>query len=123
MQKPCDVSLKLSGVFSGREHFISKDLLVLNGLTVFAQAVLESVGEIPMGSTETYGGIALKIGRPGAARAVGGVLAGNPFPLIIPCHRVVAVSSQGGYQGGMEMKLFLLAKERESCQRNQNVLL
>jgi len=52
------------------------------------------------------------LGKPNAARAVGAALAANPFPLIIPCHRVIrADGSLGGYQGGLKMKQALLRIE------------
>jgi methylated-DNA-[protein]-cysteine S-methyltransferase len=60
----------------------------------------------------TYGRLAAHVGRPGGARAVGRALAGNPFPLVVPCHRAVrADGSPGGYQGGVPMKRALLEAE------------
>ncbi len=60
----------------------------------------------------TYGGLAARLGVPGAGRAVGNVMARNPFPLIIPCHRVVG-SDRGlhGFGGGLAMKKTLLTME------------
>jgi methylated-DNA-[protein]-cysteine S-methyltransferase len=56
--------------------------------------------------------VATRLGRPGAARAVGTALATNPFPLAIPCHRVIrSDGSLGGFGGGIEMKRALLARE------------
>ena len=65
--------------------------------------------EIPYGETETYGGIAAKIGSPKASRAVGGANHVNPIPIIIPCHRVIG-SGGGltGYGGGLWIKEMLL---------------
>jgi methylated-DNA-[protein]-cysteine S-methyltransferase len=60
----------------------------------------------------TYGGLAASVGVAGGARAVGNVMAGNPFPLVIPCHRVVrSGGSLGGFGGGAEMKKGLLRLE------------
>jgi methylated-DNA-[protein]-cysteine S-methyltransferase len=64
---------------------------------VFARQVLHACRQIGLGRTTTYAGLAARIGRPGAARAVGTALAANPIPLIIPCHRVLR--SDGGLGG------------------------
>jgi methylated-DNA-[protein]-cysteine S-methyltransferase len=62
--------------------------------------VLRAVHAIPLGMTASYGEIARRIGRPGAARAVGGAVGRNPITLLIPCHRVIAGDgSLGGYGG------------------------
>jgi methylated-DNA-[protein]-cysteine S-methyltransferase len=60
----------------------------------------------------TYGALASRIGKPRAARAVGGALNRNPVPIIVPCHRVVGASgSLVGYAGGLERKQTLLRLE------------
>ncbi len=60
----------------------------------------------------TYGELAQAVGRPKAARAVGQVLARNPFPLLIPCHRVVGTGHRlTGFRGGLAWKEYLLAHE------------
>jgi methylated-DNA-[protein]-cysteine S-methyltransferase len=75
----------------------------------FTRRVLLADGKIPRGRVMTYGGLA---GVTGGARAVGNVMAGNPFPLVIPCHRVVrSGGSLGGFGGGAEMKKALLMME------------
>lgn len=82
------------------------------GITPFRRAVMEECMRIPAGETLTYGDLAAKVGRPGAARAVGRVMATNPWPLLVPCHRVVG--SDGtlhGYGGGLPMKAALLRAE------------
>jgi methylated-DNA-[protein]-cysteine S-methyltransferase len=64
------------------------------------RTVLAAVREIRLGTTASYGEIARRIGRPGAARAVGGAVGRNPITLLIPCHRVIAGDgSLGGYGG------------------------
>lgn len=72
--------------------------------TSFARKVLlEATCAIPFGGVRTYGQIAKAVGSPGAARAVGGALAGNPVPIVVPCHRVIASGGRlGGYSGGAE---------------------
>ena len=82
------------------------------GITGFRRAVLEETLRIPAGQTRTYGWLAARVGRPRAARAVGRVMATNPLPLVIPCHRVVgADGSLRGYGGGLRMKDRLLKAE------------
>jgi methylated-DNA-[protein]-cysteine S-methyltransferase len=86
--------------------------LDFGSLKGFARRVLLADGEIPRGRVMTYGGLAASVGVAGGARAVGNVMAGNPFPLVIPCHRVVrSGGSLGGFGGGAEMKKALLRME------------
>jgi len=80
--------------------------------TPFQRAVWDQVARIPYGATTTYGEIAQRIERPGAARAVGAAVGANPLPIIIPCHRVIgAGGSLTGYGGGLEAKATLLQLE------------
>jgi methylated-DNA-[protein]-cysteine S-methyltransferase len=91
------------------------ECLDLNGLTSLQQRVLKTVGTIPYGSTQTYGQIARRIGRPRAYRFVGATMQRNPFPLVIPCHRVIRTDgSLGGFGGGVTLKKRLLALEKGS---------
>ena len=94
----------------GRREF---DLRVdLRPLPEFQRVVLTELARVPFGSLETYGGLAARIGRPRAARAVGGALHHNPVPIVVPCHRVVgSTGSLTGYGGGLERKEQLLALE------------
>ena len=80
----------------------------------FFRAVWRECARIPSGEVRTYGWIARRIGKPGAARAVGRALAANPFAPLIPCHRVVASDgSLGGYSGpgGVAAKRRMLSRE------------
>ena len=64
------------------------------------RAVLDSVRTVPWGSVTSYGRVARRIGRPGAARAVGGAIGRNPIGIVVPCHRVVSGDGTlGGYGG------------------------
>lgn len=87
-------------------------IVALEQCSVFQARVLRAEYRIPRGWVSTYGGIARHLGVPRGARAVGGALARNPFPIIIPCHRAVRSDGRlGGFQGGLEMKRALLAFE------------
>jgi methylated-DNA-[protein]-cysteine S-methyltransferase len=102
-----------------KEYFAGKrrafDLpLSMVGRGVFEQAVYRVTRAIRCGQTVTYGWIASKVGRPGAARAVGRAMARNPIPLIVPCHRVLASDGGlGGFsaEGGLRLKRALLTFE------------
>ena len=79
----------------------------------FDRKVLAAIRRIPFGTTASYADVARAIGRPGAARAVGGALARNPLPLLLPCHRVIrANGEEGGYSGGAGNKRRMLEWER-----------
>ena len=77
----------------------------------FQHRVWAALLDIPTGKTETYGHLAARIGKPGAARAVGTALGANPVPLLIPCHRIVASTGLGGFTGGLALKQALLTFE------------
>lgn len=82
-------------------------------MTPFAKKVYKAVSRIPLGEVRTYKWVAEKAGRPGAYRAVGTILKNNPFPLIIPCHRVVKSDKNlGGYVFGIKLKESLLDLEK-----------
>ncbi|WP_027177741.1 methylated-DNA--[protein]-cysteine S-methyltransferase [Maridesulfovibrio bastinii] len=89
-----------------------------SGLSEFRKKVLQTLyREVGWGSSISYGGLAALAGSPRAARAVGGAMAANPFPLIIPCHRVLGSDrSLTGFSGtGIEMKKYLLHLEGIGC--------
>jgi len=92
----------------------------LDDRAAWDRLVLGAVRGIPPGSTASYGEVARMIGKPGAARAVGGAVGRNPIGLVIPCHRVIAGDGTiggygggwwGGRQAGLELKQALLARE------------
>jgi methylated-DNA-[protein]-cysteine S-methyltransferase len=71
----------------------------------------------------TYGGVAAMVGVAGGARAVGNVMAGNRFPLVIPCHRVIrSDGTLGGFGGGLAMKRALLEREGVTFDKSNRVL-
>jgi methylated-DNA-[protein]-cysteine S-methyltransferase len=82
--------------------------------TEFQQTVWAALGDVPFGTTATYGEIARAIGQLTATRAVGAANGRNPIPIIIPCHRVIGASGElTGYSGGggIETKRRLLDHE------------
>lgn len=85
--------------------------LDLTGQSEFQAAVRAVVRHIPAGYTMTYGEVAAAAGNPGAARAVGQVMATNPVPPFVPCHRVTARGGPGGFGGGLALKQAMLALE------------
>lgn len=81
--------------------------------TLFQHQVWTALRAIPPGETLTYGQLAQKIGRPGAARAVGSACGANPAAVLVPCHRAIAADGGlGGYRWGLERKQTLLQRER-----------
>jgi len=89
---------------------VNGNVRILEG-TAFQRAVWLGLLAIPRGQTISYAELALRVGRPGAARAVGQALGANPVPLLLPCHRVVATNGLGGFGGGLPMKKTLLRSE------------
>lgn len=86
--------------------------LEMVGLTKLQQSVLESTADIPYGGLRSYRDIAVAVGRPRAYRFVGSTLANNPFPIVIPCHRVIrSDGSFGRFGGGSELKRKLIEME------------
>lgn len=80
--------------------------------TPFQLQVWNALLRIPYGETRTYGQLAVELGHPGAARAVGAANGANPLAIVVPCHRVIAAGGGlGGYGGGLERKRFLLDLE------------
>lgn len=92
------------------------------GFTLFQWDVYRAVMTIPYGEMRSYSQVATEIGRPRAARGIGGAMARNPLPIIIPCHRVVGKSGgMTGYSapGGIVSKLWLLKMEQLPIGKNR----
>lgn len=84
-----------------------------------SQEVWRELQAIPRGETRSYGEIAKKLGRPGAARAIGRANATNPIPVIVPCHRVIGSDGKlTGFGGGLPMKKQLLRLEGVEVQED-----
>ena len=115
---------KLLALLRGERVDLGHLDLDLADVAPFDVAVYAVARVIPPGATVTYGEIAAKVGRPGAAREVGQALGRNPFPLIVPCHRVVAAGGKlGGFsaRGGAAMKRRLLAIEHARAGRGPDL--
>ena len=81
-------------------------------LGTFTRKVLNELRKVPYGETRSYGWLAKKVGKPGAARAVGQALKRNPIPIIIPCHRIIRDDGTiGGFSMGVNIKERFLALE------------
>ena len=103
---------RITRFLEGEDIAFPLDVLALETCSEFQQRVLRAEHAIPRGCVSTYGRIAAHLGVPGAARAVGSALAGNPFPIFVPCHRAIRSNMElGGYQGGITMKRALLELE------------
>ncbi len=99
-----------------REYFAGKrrdfDVPLHSEGTAFQRTVWRSLLKIPFGETWSYGGLAKRIGNPGASRAVGLANGSNPISIIVPCHRVIGANGTlTGYGGGIERKRWLLTHE------------
>ena len=92
------------------------DLPLAPSGTEFQLEVWHALQTIPYGETMTYGELAASIGRPSAARAVGGANRRNPLSIVVPCHRVIGSTGDlTGFAGGLGAKEHLLAMERQAA--------
>ena len=109
-ERTAEVRRQLEEYFAGeRETF---DLTLAPQGTDFEKSVWNELSRIPFGQTRSYSEIALAIGKPGAARAVGRANGANPIPIVVPCHRVIGANgSLTGFGGGLEVKSLLLEIE------------
>lgn len=105
-----DAARQLAQYFAGRLREFSITLDDVEA-TDFQREVWAELRRVPYGQTRTYGEIAAAIGRARATRAVGNANHANPWPIFVPCHRVVAAQGLGGYGGGLDVKRYLLSLE------------
>jgi methylated-DNA-[protein]-cysteine S-methyltransferase len=114
---PPDVAPAIDAIVAllqGEARDLSAIVLDMSHVAPFHRSVYELARTIPPGATISYGELAAQLGEPGAARAVGQALGRNPFPIIVPCHRVLAAGGKlGGFSanGGLATKHRLLAVE------------
>jgi methylated-DNA-[protein]-cysteine S-methyltransferase len=105
---------RLQAYAAGREESFADVQLEFDHLSAFQGRVVKNCRRIGRGRVKTYGELAAAAGSPGAARAVGNVMATNRFPIIVPCHRVVgSAGSLGGFSArdGIRMKRRMLEME------------
>lgn len=109
-----DVVRRLQSYAAGQAEQFGDVPLDLTHLSAFQVSVVKACRKIGRGKVRTYGELAAAAGSPGAARAVGSVMSKNRFPIVVPCHRVVAAgNSLGGFSSrdGVCMKERMLALE------------
>jgi O-6-methylguanine DNA methyltransferase len=105
---------RMASLLRGEASDLSSVALDMDGVPEFHRRVYEAARAIPPGNTLSYGDIAKRVGAPGAARAVGQALGRNPFPIVVPCHRVLAAGGKiGGFsaRGGVATKRRMLSIE------------
>ena len=113
-EPPSDVRAAIDGIVAllgGEKRDLREILLDFDGVPAFNRRVYEIARTIGPGATLTYGDIALRLGSPGTARAVGQALGQNPWPIVVPCHRVLAADGRmGGFSapGGVATKRRML---------------
>lgn len=106
------VSELIVDYFRGKPIAPPWEWMDMGGLTPLQQSVLVATANIPYGQLKSYKQLAEVIGRPRAYRFVGSALANNPFPILIPCHRVVrSDGSLGNFGGGTDLKRRLIELE------------
>ena len=113
-ERPFQIVMRqLKEYFAGRRrHF---DVPLEPTGTPFQRAVWQELTQIPYGASTSYGEIARRIGRPLASRAVGRANGANPWPIVMPCHRVIGANhSLTGFGGGLGIKRRLLLLEAEA---------
>jgi methylated-DNA-[protein]-cysteine S-methyltransferase len=102
----------LARCFWGAPSGIRAEELDLSACSAFQERVYRELMKVGFGRLVTYGELAARVGRPGAARAVGQAVGRNHWPVFVPCHRVVAAGGRpGGFSAGPEWKARLLAHE------------
>jgi methylated-DNA-[protein]-cysteine S-methyltransferase len=115
-----DALRALEEIFNGEDQGSYGFKIDTSYLSNYAKRVLNCTHLVPVGYVTTYGAIAKVAG--GSARSVGRVEASNPFPLLIPCHRVVRSDlSVGGYGYGMQVKLELLRREERGYEESKGL--
>ena len=111
---------RVAAFLAGEPVALDDDPIDLGDRSAWDRLVLEGVRSIPRGEVASYGEVARRIGRTGAARAVGGSVGRNPVGLLVPCHRVIAgdgslggygVAAWGGREAALDVKRALLALE------------
>ena len=111
----------LKNIYDGKETTPNLSLATAH-LPLYTRRVLKATSAIPLGYVTSYGAVAKAVG--GGPRAVGNIMASNPFAPIVPCHRVVRANfTLGGYGFGLKVKMQLLQREKRgfSCDKEIEV--
>jgi methylated-DNA-[protein]-cysteine S-methyltransferase len=112
-QNPFGLASAIAAYFDGNIHAIDSLPVAMEG-TAFQKSVWQALRLIPAGQTTSYGGLANRLGKPAAVRAVGLANGANPIGVVVPCHRVIGANgSLTGYGGGLERKRWLLNHEKQ----------
>ncbi len=111
------LKVELQEFLSGKRKDFSAHPLRMDLLTPFTKKVLEVVKRIPYGQVWTYSQVAEKIGGKEFSRAVGSALSRNPFPILIPCHRVIGKKGLGGFSQGIGFKRLLIELEKSAIRK------
>jgi len=109
----------LRTIYDGKDSNLNINFDI-SWLTKYSKNILEATSKIPVGYVTSYGLLAKTMG--GSPRAVGRVMATNPLPLVIPCHRVVKTDfTLGGYGGGIQLKWEILQKENRGYKQPKTI--
>ncbi len=104
--------VEIEKMFSGQIPEFDMSMFDFSVCSAFQREVIREQRKIPRGKVSSYGQLASRLRKPAGARAVGNALAGNPYPLVVPCHRTVMSDGlPGGFQGGSEKKRAFLEME------------
>jgi methylated-DNA-[protein]-cysteine S-methyltransferase len=114
---PFGLTDAFAAYFAGDVHRLDTLPVATEG-TTFQRNVWQSLRQIPVGETISYGTLAVRLGQPTAVRAVGLANGSNPVSIVVPCHRVIGSNgSLTGYGGGLPRKRWLLDHERQHIYR------
>ncbi len=113
--KTAAVALAFDEYFSGKDKTFDNLKTVFLWGTLFQRKVWETLKEVKYADTESYKWLAARVGKHKAYRAAGTANGANPIPIIFPCHRIICSNGGiGGYNGGIEIKQYLLELEAKS---------
>jgi len=118
------IQTQIMAYYEGDCVDFSRTPVDLSGLTPFTQKVLRACMKIKYGKKTTYKYLAEQVGSPNSARAIGGVMARNPIPLIIPCHRVLSANgSLCGFSapGGIDTKKWMIDLESQNPPKRRTI--
>ncbi len=111
------IARTIENYFKGRPLSIPWQYFDFSTCTANRINVYREVAKIPRGQVRSYGDIAVRAGMPGASRFIGNCMARNPYPIFIPCHRVIrSDGTLGGFGGGLDLKQKMLNLESSGSQ-------